>query len=103
MYVNKVSFLPETVIWSVHEDDRPAASRAVYFTVCGVELTTNSLLSAPTSFVIVGATPVLSTAVALGMQTFLKGFPGSVPTEIDWGQVIVGGRMSESSDWKDKL
>ena len=71
---------------------------AVYFTLCGVELTSNSLLCAPASLVMVGCWPVLSTAVACGMHTFLVGFPGSVPVEIGWGQVIEGGRMSENNE-----
>lgn len=95
MKTHRVNCLPETVICSVHVEVRPAPSVAVYFTSCGTELTTNSLLSAPTSLVIDGGCPLLSVAVALGMHTFAVGFPGSVGTEMELGQVIVGGRTSK--------
>ena len=74
--------LPETVICSVHVAVSPTASRAVYFTSWGVELTANSLLCAPTLLVTVGGTPLLSLAVAAGMHTFFVGLPGSVGTEM---------------------
>ena len=48
------NYLPETVICSVHDEVRPAASLAVYLTSCGTELTSNSLQSAPALLVIVG-------------------------------------------------
>ena len=98
------SFSPKTVIRRVHVDVSPAESLAVYWTSCGVELTTKSLLCAPALFVMVGCWPLLSTAEAAGIEIVLVGLPGSVAVEMDWGHVIVGGRTSErkKKDKKDK-
>lgn len=40
-------------------------------------------------------------ALALGRQICLVGLPGSVAVEIAWGQVIAGGRLSESIEKKN--